>query len=823
MSDIKKVKIVDILESQIPEFLNEESPLFKEFLTQYYTSLEFKSGAVDLALNIKNYKDIVNFTIDNLTPYTTLTSEVLVFDDEIFVDSTSGWPETYGILKINDEIITYKEKTETSFKQCVRGFSGIDKIKSDKNTNFLEFSSTSSSEHNLGSIVYNLSNIFIREFFNKYKYEFLPGFEGRNFVPELNIQNILTKAKDFYRSKGTDLSYKILFKILYGVDISIIKPQDYTINPSSNSYFTTKNILVEKISGGDPVQTRGNFLYQNIVGVGTASASIFNVEYRPVSNKQLYEISLDSTSFSGTFEVTGKTRILEDVSVGQDNILVDSTIGFSKSGQILVKPKNSNYITLTYSDKTSNQFLGVSGVTKVLDYGLDIIEEKFAYSYIGVGNTSKVEFRVVNVINNIDFSKTSNLKTGDKIKLSGFGKDLSNRFEFNNWIYNVPTKHNIKSISQQDSTKYRIILYDNVSFYRGEKLFLENNLGSVSEAEIISVEFDTGDTVRKYTNRILVQIFNATFDIKTAKNIKKSITKAKHYSNYFPNVNQIPAGVQNTYISSDNDTMYVTSSGLPNYTIFSQDTKSFVSVVGTSNTSILYCPNHPYTTGESVFYNPLDSEVSGINTGTYFVTKLNNNNISLSFSKNDLFTKKYIIVNSGITSDIIWKYGYEYKTLEHQKLFKKFNLNKNISIFDDKNKRTTNNGEIGLLVNGVELLSSTLFDENVFYGKLTSIQVTNRGSGYDIINPPELKIFDDFGTDAKGNINLSGSVKQIKVISPGIGYQNKPKITITGGNGNGCILESNLVKTRLRVGFKPEISIDLPTNSITFPTNHNLD
>lgn len=72
------------------------------------------------------------------------------------------------------------------------------------------------------------------------------------------------KIKDLYSSKGTDQSYKLLFKILYGSDIEIIKPQDYTLSPSSNSYFTTKNILVEKISGGDPIDTKGNFLFQNI-------------------------------------------------------------------------------------------------------------------------------------------------------------------------------------------------------------------------------------------------------------------------------------------------------------------------------------------------------------------------------------------------------------------------------------------------------------------------------------------------------------------------------------------------------------------------------
>ena len=35
MSEIKRVKIQSIVESQIPEFLNDDSPLFKEFLEQY--------------------------------------------------------------------------------------------------------------------------------------------------------------------------------------------------------------------------------------------------------------------------------------------------------------------------------------------------------------------------------------------------------------------------------------------------------------------------------------------------------------------------------------------------------------------------------------------------------------------------------------------------------------------------------------------------------------------------------------------------------------------------------------------------------------------
>lgn len=815
MSEIKRVKIDSLLESQIPEFLSEEAPLFVEFLRQYYKSLEHQSGAIDLAVNIKKYKNIEKFNPIDLKKSTVLTSNILAFDDIIHVQSTIGWPDSYGLLKIDDEIITYTSKTSNTFNGCIRGFSGIDRIESLEKSEFLNFSETETSEHKSNSTVLNLSNLFLTTFFEKFKKEFFLGFENRDFSEGLSIENILTSAKDFYISKGTDSSYKLLFKILYGTDIEIVKPQDYTLVPSSNSFFSTKNILVEKISGGDPISIRGNFLYQNISGIGTVSASIFNVEYRPVNNKSFYEISLDSTSLSGNFEVSGKTKILEDVIAGSDNILVDSTIGFSKNGKILVKPENSDFIELTYGDKTTNQFLNVTGITKNLKYGLDIVENKFAFSYVGSGNTTQVNFRIVNVIDNVDFSSTSNMRVGDKVKLSGFGQNLVNSVQFNSWIYNLPTTHNIKLTSQLDTNKFRIILYDFVPFYQNEVVELIDENNNKVEVNILTVEFDTGDKLRRFSNRILIQNLNANFDINKSKYLRKKIYKSNHYSNYFPNINTIPTGVQNTYIDSKNENFYVTSTGLPNYTIFITDNKRNVSTQGSGITTVFYSPSHNYTSGDVIYYNAFHNN-SGISTGYYYVTRVDSNNFKLSYSKSDVFSKKYISVKAGITSDTSIKSGFENKTLKNQKIVKQFPLSSNSRLFDDVNKRTTNDRPLGLLSNGVELLSPTLFDENIYYGALKSIDVINSGKDYDVVTPPPIEILDDNGRLAKAHVNLSGSIKKIKIISPGVGYQSKPKITISGGNGRGCSLESNLVKSRIQINFKANADVSIANNTITF-------
>ena len=103
MSEIKRVKIQSIVESQIPEFLNDDSPLFREFLEQYYISQEHQTGVVDLAVNLQQYKSIDNF--NNETFYTTavpctLIEDVTSFDDTIPVNHTIGFPQKYGLLKL---------------------------------------------------------------------------------------------------------------------------------------------------------------------------------------------------------------------------------------------------------------------------------------------------------------------------------------------------------------------------------------------------------------------------------------------------------------------------------------------------------------------------------------------------------------------------------------------------------------------------------------------------------------------------------------------------------------------------------------------------
>ena len=54
----KKVKISNILNSQIPDFILDDGSLFKEFLEQYYASEEHEYGTTYLADNLESIKKI---------------------------------------------------------------------------------------------------------------------------------------------------------------------------------------------------------------------------------------------------------------------------------------------------------------------------------------------------------------------------------------------------------------------------------------------------------------------------------------------------------------------------------------------------------------------------------------------------------------------------------------------------------------------------------------------------------------------------------------------------------------------------------------------
>jgi len=320
----KRIQFSNIIFNQLPAYVREEFPLVSEFLSQYYRAQEFQGAPIDLIQNIDKYVklDEVTHQIDSVILGNNITS----FDDVIPVEisssltGTDGFPEKYGLLKINNEIITYTGKTFNSFTGCIRGFSGIDSLKTQNNSDKLVFTESESTNHSVGDTIINLSSLFLKEFLSKIKYQLTPGFENRKLYENLNDSIFIKQSKDFYRSKGTDESFEILFRSLYGKDVSIIKPKEYLFRPSDAHYEITKDLVVESIEGNPENLLNCTLIQDEYSDFTKAYASIAKVE-KIVSRdgKEYYKLSIDSGynkdilfdgALHGEFKVHPQTKVI---------------------------------------------------------------------------------------------------------------------------------------------------------------------------------------------------------------------------------------------------------------------------------------------------------------------------------------------------------------------------------------------------------------------------------------------------------------------------------------------------------------------------------
>ena len=94
----KKVKIQQIIDNQLPEFVLSESPKAVDFLKQYYISQEYQGGPVDLTDNLTEYLKLDNYTQEIVGAGTTLTVGIGTADTTITVSSTKGFPDKYVLF-----------------------------------------------------------------------------------------------------------------------------------------------------------------------------------------------------------------------------------------------------------------------------------------------------------------------------------------------------------------------------------------------------------------------------------------------------------------------------------------------------------------------------------------------------------------------------------------------------------------------------------------------------------------------------------------------------------------------------------------------------
>jgi hypothetical protein len=851
-----RVKISSIVESQLPSFVRDSYPLVSELLGEYYKSLEAKGSSFDILQNIDQYVKVNNLT--NLVEKTSLINSVDTTDTTIDVSSTKGFPDTYGIIRIDDEIILYKSKTETQFIDCQRGFSSVVSYAQDDNED-LVFSDSLITSHSAGTNnVTNIGSLFLKEFFKKTKSQYLFGFEERELFSGINKNIALKQSKDFYSSKGSEKSFEVLFRILYGKDVNVILPKDFLLKPSDASYRVSRNFVVEPIQG-NLEDLENKTIFQNQFGfIPRAYGTVNNVKRNLRNGILYYTLSVDfdfdkdiivSGSIFGDLKVNPKTKLIDNSNISSTKeflLTVDSTIGFEQSGNLVINQNGIDY-SISYTSKTINQFLNCSSSQDVLvTSGSEVSLDTFAYGISSDGQ-SEIRFRITGVLSEVDTSGSNfYYQKGDEAVIANLGF-VGDSTKDNNWKFNSSVSCDVKSTQFKGNDRYRVETFDFNGIEDGDSIEIDYLDSSNNRSDLIV----SGENVEISTQDIPGFTFTISgISLKKVYKVRRLISK---FDNTFI------SNVSNVYKDFDGNFQYVAASSLPQYSSSNDFANSEIVItnpftpINNELQIVSFGSNHGLLTGDQItYYSSSEDDPNDVGlgltivSGTYYVKKISNEVIKISRSRSDIARGKFLepakfVGGLGNDNNPLYAGTISLKSLTKTGSQKrsKIDTQKLVRIFSspifDENTYETNPGCTGIFLNGVEIKNYKT-EDRIYYGELERIDVISGGKNYDIINPPELKIqlptqLRNISESSKKQLTprayptIEGSLDRINIIDGGFDYIDTPIITITGGSGSGAKAVPNMISFDYEIDLNSSATnsrLDLSLNRIGFSTYHKF-
>ena len=402
---------------------------------------------------------------------------------------------------------------------------------------------------------------FYKNFYKKIKSSLTPGLEDTKFISELDVSNFIKESKSLYQSKGTAESFRILFNAIFGVTPKILDLEDFLSNHQVLNLYAEKSCA--EVISGDPNKLLGQTITKSTDSQTTASVS--EVEIITRNRKSYYKLSLfvgynDRSGILGTFTVPGKSKAIGDVPIGSSVITVDSTVGFNTTGRVI-----SGINTVTYTDKTVNQFLNCTGITTAISSTDDVRSDEFIFGYEDGDLSKKVELRITGVLSDFKLlpSNTSSVTTeGERISVKNLGEVVENpqnktkkEVFFNSWIYNTSCTFQIDNFpSAPTGGSASVILKtkpDKSNLKVGDKVDIIRRGGSqqveVSDAIVSDILQNNQIDLNNVLN--FTPLADVDYDIRRKLDRAFSSTSTLQYGN-----DVITSNVQNTY--NDNDINY---------------------------------------------------------------------------------------------------------------------------------------------------------------------------------------------------------------------------------------------------------------------------
>ena len=377
MADFKD-KISNLINSQVPDFVLEDHPLFLDFVKAYYQLME------SAEITLTNIGDPDHLVLEGTTAAKIVLNGTNVSkddgDDNILLEDTS-----YGDF-INGETITGSTSGATT-TVIIEDVDGGGRLFVAHQNKFVEgeliTGSSSGAEATIGKYranpVQNIQQLLdyadvdktISGFLSKFRNSFLTSVPDKLYE-DIDKRNLTKNIKSLYQSKGTKRASEIFFKLLLNEDAEIRYPKDEMLRVSDGKWDTKKIIRCLALGTSEPTNLIGQTITQanNPVSatVNEATAIVEDVFKFLIGGVEVTELVVGDDSVSGTF-VAGETI------TGTDNTDDDVLVSLSVS-KIIDEKTITNDGALYNEDDTVEITAGGSGASvKIGTIGPGTIQE----------------------------------------------------------------------------------------------------------------------------------------------------------------------------------------------------------------------------------------------------------------------------------------------------------------------------------------------------------------------------------------------------------------------------------------------------------------
>lgn len=112
-------------------------------------------------------------------------------------------------------------------------------------------------------------------------------------------------ARQFYRLKGSEKSFKLFFRAFFDDEIETYYPRDYLFMPSASNYYSEKTLRVSQVAGNP-----ADLVHTNVSGITSRAYATVNdvIQVVGAGGANYYDLVLQPASWVGTF-TTGETIV----------------------------------------------------------------------------------------------------------------------------------------------------------------------------------------------------------------------------------------------------------------------------------------------------------------------------------------------------------------------------------------------------------------------------------------------------------------------------------------------------------------------------------